>query len=70
MRFGDTSALVPLLVAARSSGAVAELYRTDHHIAVASTATIECTSACARQHPERRLAATAQGLHVVPESTQ
>ncbi|HUH94591.1 MAG TPA: type II toxin-antitoxin system VapC family toxin [Casimicrobiaceae bacterium] len=55
MRFWDTSALVPLLVAERSSRAVAELYRTDQHIAVAWTAAIECTSACVRQHRERRI---------------
>lgn len=55
MRFWDTSALVPLLVAERSSAVVAELYRTDQHIAVAWTATIECTSACVRQHRERKI---------------
>ena len=55
MRFWDTSALVPLIVAERSSSVVANLYRTDPQIAVAWTATIECTSACIRQHRERKI---------------
>jgi predicted nucleic acid-binding protein len=58
MRFWDTSALVPLLVAERSSTAIAELYRTDPHVAVAWTAAIECTSACVRQHRERKISDT------------
>ena len=58
MRFWDTSALVPLLVAERSSSTVGELYRTDPHIAVAWTAAIECSSACVRQHREHKISDT------------
>jgi uncharacterized protein len=53
MRFWDTSALVPLLVAESASEAVTQLYRTDPRIVVAWTTTIECTSAFVRRHRER-----------------
>ena len=55
MRFWDTSALVPLLVAEPASEAVAQLYRSDPKIVVAWTATIECASAFIRKHRERRI---------------
>ena len=48
MRFWDTSALVPLLVAEDATKAVAALYATDSVALVAWTTLVECGSALAR----------------------
>lgn len=55
MRFWDTSAIVPLLVAETASEATADLYRADANIVVAWTTSIECASAFIRKHRERQL---------------
>lgn len=58
MRFWDSSALVPLLVAEPRSAAVARLARADPEVVVAWIATIECAAACVRRHRERLASAT------------
>jgi predicted nucleic acid-binding protein len=58
MRFWDSSALVPLLVAEPRSAAVARLGRADPEVVVAWTATIEGAAACARRHRERLASAS------------
>ena len=52
MKFWDTSALVPLLVAEPATGAVAELFRSDPTVIVAWTTAVECASAVARAEHE------------------
>lgn len=52
MRFWDTSALVPLLVAEGATGAVTALYRADPVVAVVWTTAVECASAVARAERE------------------
>jgi uncharacterized protein len=54
VRFWDTSALVPLFVSEAASETMRQLYRGDSQVAVAWTASMECTSACVRQHREGR----------------
>jgi predicted nucleic acid-binding protein len=58
MRFWDTSALVPMVVAEPASGFVGRLVKADPEIIVAWSATIECASACARRHRERAVSDT------------
>jgi uncharacterized protein len=55
MRFWDTSALVPLLVAERASETLARTYRDDRTVIVAWTTAIECVSAFARKRRENQI---------------
>jgi hypothetical protein len=57
VRFWDTSALVPLLVAEAATGAATALYRADPVLAVAWTTPVECASALARAEREKLLTA-------------
>lgn len=52
MRFWDTSALVPMIVAEPASEFVGQLIKADSEVIVAWTAPIECASACVRRHRE------------------
>lgn len=55
MRFWDTSALVPLLVAEQASEMIARTYREDRTVVVAWTTAIECVSAFARKRRENQI---------------
>lgn len=55
MRFWDSSALVPLLVAEPVTAAVRTLYLEDHAIAVWWTTPVECASALARLERDHAL---------------
>jgi predicted nucleic acid-binding protein len=55
VRFWDTSALVPLLVAEESTPATTALYRADPVLTVAWTTAVECASALARAERDRLL---------------
>ena len=55
MRFWDTSALVPLLVAEQASEMVARTYREDRTVIVAWTTAIECVAAFARKRRENQI---------------
>lgn len=57
MRFWDSSALVPLLIAEPSSGQVAALLREDSEMIAWWTARVECASALRRREREGLLAA-------------
>lgn len=57
MKFWDTSALVPLLVAEDATAATQALYRSDPVIVVAWTTVVECASAIARAEYETALTA-------------
>jgi hypothetical protein len=57
VRFWDSSALVPLLVAEPVTPAVRELYLKDHAVAVWWATPVECASAIARLERDRALAA-------------
>ncbi|MFI5177286.1 MAG: type II toxin-antitoxin system VapC family toxin [Vicinamibacterales bacterium] len=59
MRFWDSSALVPLLVAEPATSAVRECYLKDHAVAVWWATPVECSSAIARLERDRRLPAKA-----------
>lgn len=63
MRFWDTSAIVPLLVRERSTGAVAEAYRMDPDVATWWATEIECVSAVARLERENVLKDVSRALH-------
>lgn len=55
MRFWDSSALVPLLVAEPVTAAVRKLYLEDHAVAVWWTTPVECASALARLERDNAL---------------
>ncbi|MCB1054440.1 MAG: type II toxin-antitoxin system VapC family toxin [Acidobacteria bacterium] len=55
MRFWDSSALVPLLVAEDTSDALESLFRDEQTVAVWWGAEVECASAAARLEREGRL---------------
>lgn len=61
MKFWDTSALVPLLVAEPATAAVTALYRADSLLAVAWTTPVECASALARAEREKFLTSEQAG---------
>ena len=59
MKFWDSSALVPLLVAEPLTRAIRELYLADHAVAVWWTTPVECASALARLERDGALEAKA-----------
>lgn len=61
MKFWDTSALVPLLVAEPATASAQALLRGDSVVLVAWTTEVECASAIARAEHDNLLAAEAVG---------
>lgn len=59
MRFWDTSAVVPLLLAQRASAAMDELYGSDQALIVWWATRVECESAISREERLERLRAPA-----------
>lgn len=59
MRFWDSSAIVPLLVAEPATAALRALYLEDHAVAVWWTTPVECASALARLERDGALRAKA-----------
>jgi uncharacterized protein len=59
VRFWDSSAIVPLLVAEPATAAVRALYLEDHDVAVWWTTPVECASALARLERDGALRAKA-----------
>lgn len=55
MRFWDTSALVPLLVAEQASEMIVRAYQEDRTVVVAWTTGIECVSAFSRKRRENHI---------------
>ena len=59
MRFWDSSAIVPLLVAEPITSSIRELYLKDHAVVVWWATPVECASALARLEREGRLGSKA-----------
>lgn len=64
MRFWDSSAIVPLLVAQQHSERAAQLFQSDSELVVWWGVRVECVSALARLEREAAIAAAALGTAV------